>query len=62
MLCFEFGDITVEGQRRVMSEDCEFSERAAKLGFELWLDESIIPVHLGAKQMIKYGVGNTYKQ
>ena len=58
---FEFGDITVEGQRRVMSEDCEFSERVTKLGFKLWLDESVVPIHLGAQQIIKYGMENTHK-
>lgn len=51
---FEFGDITVEGQRRTMSEDAEFSERAVKQGFEIWLDERIIPIHLGQQQIIKY--------
>ena len=51
---FEFGDITVEGQRRTMSEDAEFSERAVKCGFEIWLDESIVPVHIGRSMLIKY--------
>lgn len=43
---FEFGDITVNKQRRTMSEDAEFCERATKLGFEIWLDERIRPIHL----------------
>jgi hypothetical protein len=54
-LPFEFGDIkldksiTVDGQafdRRTMSEDCEFSERAIDLGFEIWLDDRIRPKHI----------------
>lgn len=52
---FEFGDRIVEGQRRTMSEDVEFCERAINLGFEVWLDERIIPIHLGSQQIIKYG-------
>jgi len=43
---FEFGDITVNGQRRTMSEDVEFCERAAKEGFEIWLDDRIRPFHI----------------
>ncbi len=52
---FEFGDIrfkkkvTIDGveyDRRTMSEDAEFSERAIDLGFEIWLDERIRPLHL----------------
>lgn len=50
---FEFSDITKNGQRRTMSEDVEFCERAVKEGFEIWADISIRPVHLGpAKQII----------
>jgi len=44
---FEFGDITVDGQRRTLSEDVEFCEKANKEGFEIWLDERITPIHLG---------------
>ena len=51
---FEFGDIRfdeieykgVKYDRRTMSEDCEFSERVIKEGFEIWLDERIKPIHL----------------
>jgi glycosyltransferase involved in cell wall biosynthesis len=52
---FEFGDIrfgkevVIDGQkydRRTMSEDCEFSERVTDLGFEIWLDERVRPIHL----------------
>lgn len=43
---FEFGDVTVNGQRRTMSEDAEFCERAVDLGFEIWLDDRIRPKHL----------------
>ena len=49
---FEFGDVTVNGQRRTMSEDAEFCERATKLGFEIYLDERITPIHLGQQQQI----------
>ncbi len=51
---FEFGDITVNGQRRTMSEDMEFCERVTKLGFEIWLDDRIRPIHLGNQTMYKY--------
>lgn len=51
---FEFGDITVGGQRRTMSEDCEFSERIVDLGFELWLDERVRPVHLAGFNVVRY--------
>ena len=60
---FEFGDIRfkkkikidgVEYDRRTMSEDCEFCERAINEGFEMWLDETITPIHLGRVEQIKY--------
>jgi len=60
---FEFGDIrfgqkiTVDGieyDRRTMSEDCEFSERAVDAGFELWLDERIRPPHMTGTQMVQW--------
>jgi glycosyltransferase involved in cell wall biosynthesis len=51
---FEFGDIRVNGQRRVMSEDVEFCERAKKEGFEIWCDTTIRPIHLGPPLTIKY--------
>jgi len=59
---FEFGDVrlrkfTYQGKtydRRTMSEDCEFSERALAAGFELWLDERIRPVHLTTMGGVKY--------
>jgi len=51
---FAFGDTMVEGQRRTMSEDVEFCERAVRQGFEVWLDERIVPIHLGNKRVIKY--------
>lgn len=62
-LPFEFGDIKfkkkvkingVDYDRRTMSEDCEFSERAINEGFEMWLDETITPIHLGRIEQIKY--------
>lgn len=43
---FAFTDITVGGQRRTMSEDVEFCERAVDAGFEIWLDDRIRPIHL----------------
>ncbi len=61
---FAFGDIKfdknviVDGKsydRRTMSEDCEFSERAVKEGFEIWLDERIKPLHITNFNMIKWG-------
>lgn len=60
---FEFGDIrfskkiTVDGveyDRRTMSEDCEFCERAVNAGFEIWLDERIKPLHITAFNMIQW--------
>lgn len=51
---FEFGDKTVEGQRRTMSEDVEFCEKAVSEGFEIWLDERIKPIHLGTNYHIIY--------
>ena len=60
---YEFGDIrfghkiTVDGveyDRRTMSEDCEFSERAVDAGFEIWLDERIKPFHITSFNMIQW--------
>jgi GT2 family glycosyltransferase len=51
---FAYGDVTVGGQRRTMSEDAEFCERAVDAGFEIWLDERVRPVHLGAQRAIKW--------
>lgn len=51
---FEFGDKVVDGQRRTMSEDAEFCERAKDLGFEIWLDERVVPIHFGNKEIIKW--------
>lgn len=64
---FEFGDIKFEtpvfikGQefkRRTMSEDCEFSERAIDLGFEIWLDERIRPIHISGTKSVQWGGNN----
>ena len=61
---FEFGDIkfdkkyTIDGKeydRRTMSEDCEFSERAVNAGFEIWLDDRVKPYHLGRIEMLQWG-------
>lgn len=60
---FEFGDIRFrekiffegkEYDRRTMSEDCEFSERATKAGFEIWIDERIRPIHLTTQGFVQY--------
>lgn len=45
----KFEKVKVDGvdyDRRTMSEDCEFSERAIDAGFEIWLDDRIRPSHL----------------
>lgn len=60
---FEFGDIrfkekiTVDGveyDRRTMSEDCEFSERAVNAGFEIWVDDRIKPFHITNYNLIQW--------
>ena len=60
---FEFGDIELDPpitvgsetyRRRTMSEDMEFGERAIDAGFEIWLDERVIPVHLGESQYLQW--------
>lgn len=64
---FEFGDIKFkkpiiyngqEYDRRTMSEDCEFSERATNAGFEIWVDDRIRPIHLTTVGAVKWGNGN----
>lgn len=63
---FEFGDIKfkkkirVKGKdydRRTMSEDCEFSERAVNLGFEIWIDERVRPIHLSGIKSVQWQNG-----
>jgi hypothetical protein len=60
---FEFGDIKFEEKikvdgkdfdRRTMSEDCEFSERAVKEGFEIWIDDRVRPYHITTYNLIQY--------
>jgi len=60
---FEYGNInfskkySVDGKmlgKRTMSEDCEFSERAIKAGFEMWLDDRIVPFHISNPKLVKY--------
>jgi len=60
---FEFGEIRfskkieIDGKeydRRTMSEDCEFSERAINEGFEIWLDERIRPLHMSTYNFVQY--------
>lgn len=60
---FEFGEIkfkekmTVDGveyEKRTMSEDCEFSERAKREGFEIWLDDRVKPLHITNYNLVQY--------
>lgn len=60
---FEFGDIKfkkkifIDGQeydRRTMSEDAEFSERAVDAGFEIYVDERIRPIHLTNQGFVQW--------
>jgi GT2 family glycosyltransferase len=60
---FELGDVRfekkiidgVEYDRRTMSEDAEFCERAIDAGFEVWLDDRIRPYHLTGVQAVRWG-------
>lgn len=60
---FEFGDLRfdkvkkngIEYDRRTMSEDCEFSERAINAGFKIFLDERIRPYHLSGVTAVRWG-------
>jgi hypothetical protein len=49
---FEFTTDIAEKYRRVTSEDIQFCERATDMGFEVWLDDRIRPVHLGAQEKL----------
>ncbi len=59
---FELGDIRfkktiidgVEYDRRTMSEDAEFCERAVDLGFEIWLDDRIRPLHISGVNYVQW--------
>lgn len=60
---FEFGDIRfqkkvrvdgIEYERRTMSEDCEFCERAVDAGFEIWLDDRIRPYHMTSMGLVQW--------
>lgn len=60
---FEFGSINLskpailngkEWKRRTMTEDVEFCERATKLGFEIWLDDRIRPVHMSGVRSVQW--------
>jgi len=44
----------VEFEARSMSEDCEFSERVVKAGFEIWLDDRVRPYHITEPKLIQY--------
>jgi hypothetical protein len=50
--------IIVDGKEyleRTMSEDALFCERAKDLGFEVWLDSRIRPIHITGNKFIQYG-------
>jgi len=60
---FEFGDtkfkkpFIFEGttyDRRTMSEDCEFSERAIKCGFKIYLDKTVRPLHISVNKVVQF--------
>ena len=59
---FAFGDSTKvndpndmdKNQRRTMSEDVLFTERALDEGFEVWCDTRVRPAHLGAPRVYKF--------
>lgn len=64
---FENGDIkfskpiTVNGtyyDRRIMSEDAEFCERAVDAGFNVWLDERVKPLHITNYNLIQWRPDN----
>jgi GT2 family glycosyltransferase len=63
---FEFGEVMfdskvlidgVEYDRRTMSEDVEFCERAVNAGFEVWLDDRVRPFHITTYNLIQYKDG-----
>lgn len=47
---FEFTSDVASGYRRITSEDILFCERATDLGFEVWLDDRVRPIHLGKQE------------
>lgn len=59
---FQFGEIRfqktnidgVDYDRRTMSEDMEFCERAIDAGFEIWLDERIRPIHISGHKYVQW--------
>jgi GT2 family glycosyltransferase len=60
---FAFGEIKLdppmvvngkEYKKRTMSEDVEFCERAVDLGFEVWLDDRVRPIHLGSARSLRW--------
>ena len=51
---FDFVENEVDGQKRRLSEDILFCERAINEGFELWIDLRIKPYHIGENKMIQY--------
>jgi glycosyltransferase involved in cell wall biosynthesis len=64
---FEFSEVvfdnkvTIDGreyEKRTMSEDMTFCERAVEEGFEIWLDERVRPFHIIGRNLIQYGVKN----
>ena len=58
---FAYGDTTYSRdpsnmniQRRTMSEDMEFIERATEEGFEVWCDTRVVVPHIGAARVFKF--------
>jgi len=52
--------IVVDGKEyteRTMSEDVLFCERAVDLGFEVWLDERIRPMHISGNKFVVWQPG-----
>lgn len=42
---------------RTMSEDVQFCERAIELGFEVWLDSRIRPLHIAGNNYVQWQLG-----
>jgi len=58
---FEYGDTTyttdpkkLNVQRRTMSEDMEFIERATEEGFEVWCDTRVRAPHIGSPRIFQF--------
>ena len=51
---FAYGELDIDGKKRTMSEDCEFSERAVNEGFEIWCDTNVIVPHICSQKIIQF--------